>query len=81
MRKLSIFDDGEFVATITTIDSNVLIFARSSREWSEMQRLVHSGYIREDKDMTKINPQDSDFLEHVAARAHSYNFSTELINE
>lgn len=84
MRKLSVFDDGELVATITVIDTDVLIFARSSREWSEMKRLVSSGYFRDDKktgDLVKVKVQDEGFLELVAERAHSYNFSTELINE
>jgi hypothetical protein len=73
MHKLSIFDGGELVATITTIDANIFIFARSSREWSEMRRLVRSGF--------EVGPQDPSFLEHVASRAHNYNFSTELLNE
>ena len=40
MLKLNIFDDDVRIATITQIDSRVFIFARSSREWKEMRRLV-----------------------------------------
>jgi hypothetical protein len=81
MQRLSIFDDGALVATITIVNTNALIFARSSREWSEMQRLVNSGYFRDDEktgEYVKINPQDEGFLEQVAGRAHSYDYNTEL---
>ncbi len=70
MRKLSIFDDGELIATITTIDTNIFIFARSSREWSEMKRLT-----------SYANSKDKDFLERLADKAHEFNYSTELLNE
>lgn len=75
MRKLSIFDDGELVATITPIDANVLIFARSSREWSEMKRLFDAAKFLKEAD-SNVNILDS-----VASLAHSYNYSTELIDE
>lgn len=84
MNKLSVFDDGALVATITIVNTNALIFARSSREWSEMRRLVDSGYFRDDEktgEYVKIRPQDEGFLEQVAERAHSYNYSTELSNK
>lgn len=70
MKKLSIFDDGIRIATITQIDSSFFVFARSTREWSEMKRLADS-----------FNPQQIKFLEKIAAKAHEYNFSTELTNE
>jgi len=69
MRKLSIFDDDVRVATITTIGSSIFIFARSSREWSEMRRLID-----------QVDP-GVNLLERAATIAHSYNFSTELIDE
>ena len=70
MSKLSLFDDGIRIATITKIDNSVFLFARSSREWSEIKRLINS-----------FNSKDKNFLELVAEKAHSYNFSTELLNE
>jgi len=63
MRKLNIFDDGEKIATITQIDSSFFVFARSSREWSEMKRLS----------------RHLSSLEQIADKVHNYNFSTELI--
>lgn len=74
MRHLIIFeDDGSKVATITWADGWVFICARSSREWKEMRRLVDSGY--------KVNVKHPKFLEHVAERAHSYNYNTELVED
>lgn len=70
MRKLSIFDDGALVATITPTDTTVLIFARSSREWSEMKRLT-----------SYANSKDKDFLEKLANKAHEFNYSTELLDD
>ncbi len=70
MRKLSIFDDGVRIATITQIDNSVFIFARSSREWSEMKRLT-----------SYADSKDKDFLERLADKAHEFNYSTELLNE
>ncbi len=70
MRKLSIFDDGVRIATITQIDNSVFIFARSSREWSEMKRLT-----------SYADSKDKDFLERLANKAHEFNYSTELLNE
>jgi hypothetical protein len=67
MRKLSIFDDGVLVATITPTDTAILIFARSSREWSEMKRLT-----------SYVHSKDKDFLEKLANKAHEFNYSTEL---
>lgn len=65
MRKLTIFDDGAKIATITFIDGSIFIFARSTREWREMRRLVDS------------IPSKS--LEKIAQRAHSFNYNTELV--
>ncbi len=75
MRKLSIFDDGELVATITPIDANFLIFARSSREWSEMKRLLDAVRFLKEAD-SNVNILDS-----LITMLHNYNYSTELINE
>lgn len=68
MRKLNIFDDGERVATITLIDSSFFVDARSSREWTEIKRLADS-----------FDPKKKKFLEQIAAKAHEYNYSTELV--
>lgn len=73
MQKLTVFDDDAKIATITIINGGIFIFARSKREWNEMNRLVKSGY--------DVEPDDSNFLGHVAKRAHSYNYSTELVND
>jgi hypothetical protein len=75
MRKLSIFDDGAAIATITVIDNSSFLFARSSREWSDMKKLLDSA--------TYLKEADSsvDILESIASLAHSYNYSTELVNE
>ncbi len=70
MRKLSIFDDNERIATITQIDSSIFLFARSSREWSMVKRLMRS-----------YDQKEEYFLESVATLANGYNFSTELIDE
>jgi hypothetical protein len=75
MRKLSIFDDGAKVATITVIDNSSFLFARSSREWSEMKRLLDAA-----KYLKEADP-NVDILESIASLAHSYNYSTELVNE
>ena len=72
MRKLSIFDDGIRIATITIIDNSSFLFARTSREWSEMKRLLDSA-----KYLKEADP-NVDVLESVASLAHSYNYSTEL---
>jgi len=43
MFKLSIFDEGTRIATITLDNGSIFIFARSNREWHEMKRLVGYG--------------------------------------
>lgn len=69
MKKLTIFDDGEFVATVSLADNGgIYIFARSSREWSEIKRLT-----------TYIASKDK-YLEKLAAKAHEFSYSTELLN-
>lgn len=74
MRHLTIFeDDGSEVARITWADGLIFIFARSSREWKEMRRLIDSGY--------KVPVTHKKFLEHVVERAHSYNYNTELVED
>jgi hypothetical protein len=72
MKKLTIFDDGKWAATITQVDNgSIYIFARSPIDWREANRLITFGY--------KVGPKDPKFLEQVAIRAHEYNFSTELV--
>jgi len=71
MKTLSIFDGVDRIATISIIGDRAFIFARTSREWSEMKRLVDSGY-----DVKVSHPK---FLQHVAKRAQSYDFNTELV--
>lgn len=70
MRKLSIFDDNERIATITQIGSSIFLFARSPREWNSMKRL-----------MDTFDKEDKLYLESVAKLANNYDFSTELVDE
>lgn len=84
MKKLTIFDDGGEVATITVIDDKVFIFACDSRVWSDVNRWVKYGFHRYDEEnriQVQVKPQDADFLEHAAKRAQDYNFSTELLDK
>jgi hypothetical protein len=75
MRKLSIFDDGARVATITSIgNGSILIFGVTSTIWRQMNRLVNCTHYPVAKD-------SSTFLNHVAKKAHEYNYSTELVDE
>jgi hypothetical protein len=75
MRKLSIFDDGARVATITSIgNGSILIFGITASIWRQMNRLVNCTHYPVGKD--KPN-----FLDHVAEKAHEYNYSTELVDE
>lgn len=68
MQKLTIFDDSEKVATITLAENgSIFIFARSSREWSEMKRLS-----------TYVKSNDKKYLEKIAKFAQDYNYNTEL---
>lgn len=75
MRKLSIFDDGNWVATISTIDKTSFLFARSPREWSDMKRLLDAAEKLQEADST-VNVLDS-----LITMLHNYNYSTELIDE
>ena len=82
MRKLSIFDDEKFVASVTMNGTTPMIFARTSRSWSETNMLVRDRYTRTvNGRYIEVKMDDADFLQHVAERAQGYNFSTELINE
>jgi hypothetical protein len=59
-----------------------LIFARTSRSWSETNMLVHDRYTRTVKGKyIEVKMDDADFLQYVAERAQGYNFSTELVDE
>jgi len=66
MYKLSIFDDGAKIATITLIDDVSFLFARTPREWWEMKRLMDAA------------GSGAGLLERIAALAHNYNYSTEI---
>ena len=82
MKKLSLFDDGAFVASITMNGTTPLIFARTSRSWSETSMLVRDRYTRTvNNKYVEIKMDDPDFLQHVAERAQGYNFSTELTDK
>ena len=75
MRKLTIFDDGERIAIISVIEDHFFLFARSSREWSEMNRLLDSS-----KKLREADPK-VDVLDNLVSMLHSFNFNTELIDE
>lgn len=84
MKALNIFDDNVKIATISIIGNDVFIFARSSREWCDVKRWIDQGFYRLDKATDlyeKVNPQDTNFLELLADRAHGFDFNTELIND
>ena len=84
MRQLSIFDDNVRIATISIVGNDAMIFARSPREWRDVKRWIDQKFYRLDEETdlyVEIKPQDQDFLELVADRAHGYNFNTELIND
>lgn len=71
LMRLHIFDDDTRIATITDLGKGkIMIFARSSREWSDMKRLVDSNY--------KVKSTHPKFLRLVAERAQSFDFSTEF---
>jgi hypothetical protein len=75
MQKLSIFDDGNFIARISFMDGISFLFARTSRQWSDMKRLLDS--------VEKLYEADStvDVVSSLVKMLHSFNYSTELINE
>jgi hypothetical protein len=75
MRKLNIFDDGVFVARITVIDNMSFLFARSSREWSDMKRLLDAS-----EKLKEADPS-IDVLDNLISMLHNFNFSTELTDE
>jgi len=75
MINLNIFDDGVWIATITVIDGARFLHARSSREWSEMKRLLDAS--------EKLHEADSkmDILENLISMLHNFNYSTELTDK
>lgn len=75
MQKLSIFDDGKFIARISFIDGISFLFAHTSRQWSDMKRLLDSA--------EKLYEADStvDVVSSLVKMLHNFNYSTELINE
>jgi len=75
MRKLTIFDDNVRIATISIIDGKSFLFARSSREWSEMKRLLDSS-----EKLKEADPE-VDVLQNLISMLHNFNYSTELIDE
>ena len=75
MRKLSIFDDGNLIARISFIDKTSFLFARTSRQWTDMKRLLDAAEKLQEADST-VNVLDS-----LVKMLHNYNYSTELIDE
>lgn len=75
MRKLSIFDDGKFIARISFIDEFSFLFATTSRQWSDMKRLLDSAEKLREADPTV------DVVDSLVKMLHSFDYSTELINE
>lgn len=75
MRQLSIFDGNERIAVISIIDGSKFLFARSSREWSDMKRLLDAS--------EKLHEADSkiDVIDNLITMLHNFNYNTELINE
>lgn len=75
MRKLSIFDDGVWIAAITDIGGLNFLHARTSREWSDMKRLLDAA--------EKLHEADPavDVVDSLVEMLHNFNYSTELINE
>lgn len=84
MRELSIFDGNERIATVSIVGANAFIFARSPREWCDVKRWIDQGFYRLDKNTDlyeKVSPQDKNFLELLADRAHGFDFNTEIIDD
>lgn len=75
MIKLSIFDDGKFIARISFIGEQTFLFAKTSRQWSDMKRLLFSAEKLYEADPT-VNVLDS-----LVKMLHNFDYSTELINE
>jgi len=75
MRKLSIFDDGKFIARISFIDTTSFLFAKTSRQWSDMKRLLDSAEKLHEADPT------IDTVDSLVRMLHSFDYSTELVNE
>lgn len=75
MRKISIFDDDKFIAQISFIDKTSFLFAKTSRQWSDMKRLLDSAEKLHEADPTV------DVVDSLVRMLHSFNFSTELLNE
>ncbi len=75
MRQLSIFDDGNFIARISFIDNISFLFAKTPRQWSDMKRLLDAA--------EKLHEADSsiDTLGSLIQMLHSYDYSTEIIDE
>ena len=72
MSKLNIFDDGVFIARITLIDNHSFLFAKTSRQWSDMKRLLDAAEKLHEADPT-VN-----VLESLMKMLHSFDYSTEL---
>lgn len=80
MTRLSIFDGTERLATVTIVNESALIFARSKREWADVNRWISQGFYRlKGDDYIPVTPKDKDFLKLLAERAQGFNFNTELI--
>jgi hypothetical protein len=72
MRKLTIFDDNKMIAQITWTGNLRFLFAKTSREWSDMKRLLDAA--------EKLHEADSnaDVLESLVTMLHNFNYSTEI---
>jgi hypothetical protein len=72
MSKLNVFDDDKKIATITIIGNFKFLFARTSREWSDMKRLLDAA-----ERLHEADPS-ADVLESLITMLHNFNYSTEL---
>jgi hypothetical protein len=75
MRKLNVFDDNAWIATISIIDKTSFLFARSPREWTDMKRLLDAAEKLHEADAT------TNVLDSFVSMLHSYDYNTELIDE
>ncbi len=84
MRALAVFeDDGSKVATASVAGETLLVFARSSHEWSMVSRWARQGFFADEggEDPVEVKPGDPRYLDMLAARAQGHGFSTELSGE
>ena len=75
MSKLNIFDDDVLIARITIIGNMSFLFARSSREWSEMKGLLDAS-----EKLKEADP-NIDVLKNLISMLHNFNYNTELTDK